>query len=100
MKEITNSDISLAKGHNVLLFCGEHCKSCPKVVHGIEMFAKTKPTGIKFFKLDRAKNGEIAVSLDIMSLPTVVIFDGAKEVHRYVGSTADTYTKKFFEGKV
>ncbi len=68
-------------------FSAEWCGPCQRLAPLIDELAQDFAGRAKVAKVDVDKNQELAVRYGIMSVPTIVIFKGGKEVNKWVGST-------------
>ncbi len=90
MHEITSNQFDnevLQAGKVVLDFYSTECPPCEAVAPKFEGLAKLYGNDIKFVKIFRQQNRELADKLDIKSSPTLLFFDNGKEVAtRYSGA--------------
>jgi thioredoxin 1 len=68
-------------------FFADWCGPCRMVTPVIEEIASTYSGKLVVGKVDVDANSNIAGKYGVMSIPTVVLFDGGKEVGRQVGSS-------------
>lgn len=68
-------------------FFADWCGPCRMVTPVIEEIASTYDGKLVVGKVDVDANSNIAEKYGVMSIPTVVLFDGGKEVGRQVGSS-------------
>ena len=83
MKEIVGSDFEqevLQGGKVVLDFYSSECPPCEALAPKFESLAKLYGNEIKFLKIFRQQNRELADQLDVKSSPTLLFFDHGKEV--------------------
>ena len=66
-------------------FWAEWCMPCKMLTPTIEKLAGEFQGRIKVGKMDTDQNPDIPGSLGISSIPTVILFQGGKEVSRLVG---------------
>jgi thioredoxin 1 len=66
-------------------FFADWCGPCRMVAPLIEEMAKTYDGKIVVGKVDVDANSGVASKYGVMSIPTVILFDGGKEVARQVG---------------
>jgi thioredoxin 1 len=64
---------------------GEHCPPCRQLAPVIERLAAQYDGRVRVLKLEAGANRELASSLAISSVPTVVAFQNGREVSRLVG---------------
>jgi len=83
MTEITSAEFEkeVLKGGKVVLdFYSSECPPCEALAPKFESLAKLYGNDIKFLKIFRQKNRELADQLGVKSSPTLLFFDGGKEV--------------------
>ena len=83
MKEIVSSEFEqeVLKGGKVVLdFYSSECPPCEALAPKFESLAKLYGNEIKFLKIFRQKNRELADQLGVKSSPTLLFFDNGKEV--------------------
>ncbi len=64
---------------------GEHCPPCRQLAPVIEKLASRYEGRAKVLKIEAGANRELAGSLAISSVPTVLVFQAGREVGRLVG---------------
>jgi thioredoxin reductase (NADPH) len=83
MKEIIASEFEnevLKSGKVVLDFYSSECPPCEALAPKFESLAGLYGNDIKFVKIFRQKNKELADKLEVRSSPTLLFFDNGKEV--------------------
>jgi thioredoxin reductase (NADPH) len=83
MKEITAAEFEkevLNGGKVVLDFYSTECPPCEALAPKFESLAKLYGDDIKFLKIFRQQNRELADKLGVKSSPTLLFFDNGKEV--------------------
>lgn len=82
-----NFDESVLKAEMPVLvdFYADWCGPCRMVAPVIEEIAKNYDGKLIVGKVDIDVNAGVAGKYGVMSIPTVVLFDGGKEVGRQVG---------------
>ena len=83
MTEITSVEFTkevLEGGKVVLDFYSSECPPCEALAPKFESLAKLYGNDIKFIKIFRQKNRELADQLGVKSSPTLLFFDNGKEV--------------------
>lgn len=69
----------------ILDFNAEWCAPCKRLAPILEELALQWEGKAKFFSVDADSNSELVSLFRIMSLPTLVIVKGGKEIHRLIG---------------
>src|SRR4051794_25540380 len=64
---------------------GEHCPPCRQLAPVIEKLAAHYEGRVKVLKIEVGANRELAGSLAVASVPTVLAFQDGREVSRLVG---------------
>lgn len=78
-RQIARSDLPL------LLDCwAEWCGPCRMIAPVLDQLAANHP-GLRVGKLDTERHGQVAASLGIRSIPTLILFAGGREVARSSG---------------
>jgi thioredoxin reductase (NADPH) len=83
MKEIKASEFEmevLRAGKVVVDFYSTECPPCEALAPKFEGLANLYGEGIRFLKIFRQENRELADKLGVKSSPTLIFFDGGKEV--------------------
>jgi len=83
MKEINTSEFEkeVLKGGKVALdFYSTECPPCEAVAPKFEGLSKLYGDDVKFYKIFRQQNRELADQLGVKSSPTILFFDNGKEV--------------------
>ena len=73
---------------------GEHCPPCRQLAPVIEKLASRYEGRAKVLKIEAGANRELAGSLAISSVPTVLVFQGGREVGRLVGLRPESAYEK------
>lgn len=68
-------------------FWAEWCGPCKKIAPILDEVATENPDKITIAKVNVDENPDIARQFDIMSIPTLIVFDGGQPVHRFQGAT-------------
>ena len=83
MKEINSSDFEsevLQGGKVILDFYSTECPPCEALASKFEDLARLYGNDIKFMKIYRQGNRELAEKLGVKSSPTLLFYDNGKEV--------------------
>jgi thioredoxin reductase (NADPH) len=83
MKEISSSEFDkevLQSGKVVVDFYSTECPPCEALAPKFEGLARLYGNDIKFLKIFRQQNRDLADKLGVKSSPTLLFFDGGKEV--------------------
>jgi len=95
MKDITGNDVvTLQKeGKKILLdLWAPWCGPCRSLIPRLENL-DNQYDDIEFVKVNVDENRDFAVAFGIRSVPTVIIFNGEKEISRLTGAQPDqSYT--------
>ncbi len=88
-------EVLKAETPTVVDFYADWCGPCKIVSPIIESLSKEYAGKINFAKINTDDNQGLAIRYDIMSIPTVIVFKGGKEVDRIVGAVpAQVYRKR------
>jgi thioredoxin reductase (NADPH) len=83
MKEITTSEFNtevLEAGNVVLDFYSQECPPCEALASKYEALSKLYGKDIKFLKMYRQQNRELAEKLGVKSSPTLLFYSDGKEI--------------------
>lgn len=72
----------------VSFYTASWCKACKGMKPNV--ISACNDSNVEYAELDVDKHTDLAISLDVITLPTVIIFDNGKELDRIVG-TASKY---------
>lgn len=86
-----NFNTSIAKGLTLVDFYATWCGPCRMIVPIIESLSKKLEGKVKIAKLDIDEAQDVASSLGITSIPTIILFKDGKEVARVVGVKDEDY---------
>ena len=82
-RDVTGSDVPV-----VLDFWAEWCPPCRALAPTFEELAKEYGGRVRFLKLNVDENSEVPQRFGIKGIPTLVFFDGGREVERMVGAAS------------
>jgi thioredoxin 1 len=80
-QDVLGSDVPV-----VLDFWAEWCPPCRALAPTFEELAKQYSGRVRFLKLNVDDNAEVPQRFGIKGIPTLVFFDGGREVERMVGA--------------
>jgi thioredoxin 1 len=80
-RDVAGSDVPV-----VLDFWAEWCPPCRALAPTFEELAKQYSGRVRFLKLNVDENAEVPQRFGIKGIPTLVFFDGGREVERLVGA--------------
>jgi thioredoxin 1 len=96
MRELTTDELKqkLDNGDKVLVdFFATWCGPCKALIPVLESISNDF-AGVELIKMDVDQNMDLAMELGIRSVPTVVLFEGRKEVLRTTGANTKTFYEK------
>ena len=67
-------------------FWAPWCGPCRTLAPEIDKLAKRVGPAVKFVKVNIDENKELAVRFDVMSIPTLIVFQDGQPVKRMVGA--------------
>ena len=89
--EVVESDVPV-----LVDFWAPWCGPCRMVAPVVEEIAKERGEAIKVVKLNIDDNQETAAAFQVMSIPTMILFQGGEPVRKIVGA----YPKKKLEAQL
>ncbi|MBC7931112.1 MAG: thioredoxin [Rubrivivax sp.] len=81
-RDVLGSDVAV-----VVDFWAEWCPPCRVLAPTFEELAERYAGGVKFVKLNVDENSSVPQRFGIKGIPTLIFFDGGREVERLVGAT-------------
>lgn len=88
-KEVLESDVPA-----VVDFWAEWCMPCRMIAPVVDELSKDYKGKVKFIKINIDNNTELATSLQILSIPVLILFKNGKEIKRITGANPKAYIKK------
>jgi thioredoxin 1 len=82
-RDVTGSELPV-----VLDFWAEWCPPCRALAPTFEELAKQYAGRVRFLKLNVDENAQVPQRFGIKGIPTLVFFDGGREVERVVGASS------------
>jgi thioredoxin 1 len=88
VEDLSNKNFtdSIKKGRWIVDFWAPWCGPCKAMTPHFEAAAKEKKGEVKFGKINVDENFEIANQFEVMSIPTVILFENGEVIHASVGS--------------
>jgi thioredoxin 1 len=97
MVKLINKMEDISKDKKVVIdFFAPSCGPCKRIAPDYEKLAETY-TNIEFVKCDVDDSSELAELFEIESLPTFLLINNLKVVHKFVGADMEGLTKKVDE---
>jgi thioredoxin 1 len=81
-QDVLRSDVAV-----VVDFWAEWCPPCRMLAPTFEELAERYAGGVKFVKINVDENTSVPQRFGIKGIPTLIFFDGGREVERVVGAT-------------
>ena len=78
-------DNTVCNGRVLVDFWASWCVPCKMVAPIIEELASLYSGQVVFGKVDVDSESELAIRYDIVSIPTVILFENGNEVKRFIG---------------
>jgi len=82
---MSNFDEKVAQGRSLVDFWAPWCGPCRAFAPTLDEIAEETAGRVNVYKINVDEEGELAARFDIMSIPTLIIFDDGKEVNRFIG---------------
>jgi thioredoxin 1 len=82
-----NFEKEVLKSNTVVLvdFWAEWCGPCKALTPVLEEIAQTAEGKFKIAKVNIDENSDLATKLEVLNIPTMILFKGGEEVDRLVG---------------
>ena len=90
--EVLSSDIPV-----LVDFWAQWCMPCRMIAPIIEELSENYKGKIKFVKVNVDDNTQLATTLEILSIPVLIIFKNGKDIKRIQGANTKPYIQKEIE---
>ena len=91
-REVLQSEVPV-----VLDFWAEWCPPCRALAPTFEALAKEYEGRVRFVKLNVDENQQVPQRFGIKGIPTLVFFDGGREVERVVGASSKSALERIVD---
>ena len=101
MKDITSESFeeSISKGVSVIDFWAEWCGPCKMLTPILEELDQ-EMENVSFYKVDADANTDLAVKLQITSIPTIIVYKDGEIIGRNQGAKPKVLMRKFIEDTI
>ena len=102
IEEITEENIQVKTNHNLCVvdFWASWCGPCKIMAPIMEQLSQKFSTSIHFGKVNVDEQANIAKELNIMSIPTLVIYHNGQPVEKVTGLFTKEQLSKYLEKKI
>ena len=83
---LNNFEEKVAKGRSLVDFWAPWCGPCRAFAPILDEIAEETAGRVNVYKINVDEEVELAAMFDIMSIPTLIIFDKGKEKERFIGA--------------
>ena len=80
----------IAQGSYVLFFTADWCADCRFIKPAMPEIEAEFADQYQFIKVDRDENLDLCASLDVMGIPSFIVFKDGKEADRFVSKDRKT----------
>ena len=80
-------EVLLRKGKVLVDFYADWCGPCRMMTPIIEEVAEELKDELKVFKVNVDNNQELAIKYDVMSIPTIIVFENGVPKKTFIGVT-------------
>jgi len=91
------AEVKSTEGLCLVDFWAPWCGPCQMIAPALENIANTQQGKVKVCKVNIDDNNKLATDLGIMSIPTMILFQGGKEQDRIVGALGESELTKRIE---
>ena len=91
-REVLQSEVPV-----VLDFWAEWCPPCRALAPTFEELAKQYDGRVRFLKINVDENPQVSQRYGIKGIPTLVFFDGGREVERVVGASSKSALERIVD---
>lgn len=101
MEDITVSNFKekVSQGVSVVDFWAEWCGPCKMLTPILEEL-DNEMENISFYKVDADANSDLAVELQITSIPTIIVYKDGEIIGRHQGAKPKVLMRKFIEDTI
>ncbi len=96
MKEISENEFDAAVSNGVVLvdFGAEWCAPCKAILPVLQKFSADYEGRVEVFSVDIDRSPSLAAKNGVMSVPTLLVFQGGRQVERIVGAVSEGHLRK------
>lgn len=87
-KETFEAEVKKAQGYVLVDYWSETCESCKALMPDVQALGEKYSGQVKFTKLDVAKARRLAISEQVLGLPTIVLYKDGQKVAEVVKDDA------------
>ena len=80
-------EVLKSEGKVLVDFYADWCGPCKMMSPIIEDIAKEVEGNVKVGKVNVDNNQELAIEYDVMSIPTIIVFENGKPIKTFIGVT-------------
>ena len=77
-------------------FWAPWCRSCQMQTPILEKLVTSGELNVKILKINTDANTEVAQKYNVVSMPTLILFENGNEIERYIGVQPESILKKKF----
>jgi len=84
----------------IIMFKGKGCPDCGRMASVYNELSEEFKNTVEFEDLDISENISVAVDYGVMSIPTLLVLSGGKELKRFSGVVSASDIRKFIKEKM
>lgn len=96
-RDTFQAEVKDEKGYVLVDYWNESCESCKALMPDVQELAEKFEPQVKFTKLDTGKARRLAISEQVLGLPTIVLYKGGQKIDEV---TKDDATKSNIEAMI